>query len=76
MKLEAWCKANPKKAAVLKDRLGKKTFYKYRKENVSRCDPETLAIIVEVSKHQVTANDFYGINPIKAAEAAMALEAA
>lgn len=71
MQFNDFCRAYPKKAAKLKEKLGKKTFHKYASGDVSRPDPETIDIIVADTGYLVTANDFYGIDPLKAAKATM-----
>ncbi len=75
MKLDAWCKQNPDKVAKLRDQFGKQNLHRYRAgERIP--DDEAMPEIAKLTGYQVTANDFYGIDPIRAAKAAVELAAA
>jgi transcriptional regulator with XRE-family HTH domain len=74
MKFDKWCEANPAKAVGLHKRLGvpRQTLHRYKTgERIP--DDVMMPKIAKATGYQVTANDFYGIDPIKAAAA---LEAA
>lgn len=73
MRFADWCEANPTKATALREKLGLKTFHKYRRGDVTRVDPDTIAVICAATAHQVTANDFYDIDPVRTAKATMKL---
>lgn len=77
MKLKAWLKANPQKAKGFRDRIGvsKQALNRYvHHERVP--DDEVMPKIARQTAYEVTANDFYGIDPAKAAKAHQRLDEA
>ena len=73
MKFARWIELNPDKVPDLRKQLGvtKQSFHRYvREERIP--DKDVMPIIANATAFLVTANDFYGIDPLQAAKATMA----
>jgi transcriptional regulator with XRE-family HTH domain len=70
MKLKAWCESNPDKVPMARKRVGvtSMSWSRYLR-GVQKPEDSVMRKLAAATDYAVTANDFYGIDPIRAAKA-------